>query len=239
MLKSLAYVTQGPEGGAEIASRLHGIVLEHAQTFERSLRFMQRNVDGPKGAAFFRDVFSRDVREWKELSEKTRLKLEHLVTTFEVHPDLLERVRKDEPLDAVLAEVMRQVNAEASSGEAVRAHSPLIRFLMTTVDRNRKNLQGVEAELQEARNELARLRSRLGDEAAILFADAAPGSVYVEAQVYEAGTVITTSPELRHGVDGSLREVIGIQQPIVGTTRFVLEKSLLRRVEARLHPSVT
>lgn len=234
--KSLDYIVQSAEGSSqEMHSRLQAVVSKHVQAFSRSLRFLQRNIDTPKGAAYFRDAYQRNVREWQEQYAKTRQKVEALVASFEVHPELLDRVHAErESLDRLLTEVMQQAGMGESSEEAVRAHSPLIRVLLSTIDRNRKSIQHVQDDVEHAWAEVNRLRAQLEEETAVHFADSTPGTVYLEARSMEPGTTITTAPELRQGVDGTMREVIVLQHPINDTTRFVLEKTVLRREEHRL-----
>ena len=236
MLKSLAYISQQAESAAqEFQSRIHHSMEQHIRTFSRGLRYLQRNVDNPKGSQYFQDVFLRNVREWQDLFAKTRGKVEALEATFQVHPDLLERIRAERnSLDKLLSEVMLQTSLESSSGEVVRAHSPLIRVLLSTVDRNRKSIQHVQEEVEHARQDLARIRKQIEEMTAVLYSDSNPDSVYLEAAVIEVGTIVTTDPELRQGVDGTMREVIVLQQPVQGKTRFILDRSLIRRVDCHL-----
>lgn len=241
VLKSLSYITQQVEGASqEVQSRLHAVLLNHVQAFTRSLRFLQRNVDNPKGATYFRDIYHGNMRDWRDQYAKTRQKVEALEETFEVHPELLERVRVErDSLDKLLNEVMLRASASDASDEAVRAHSPLIRVLQSTVERNRKSIQHVQNEVNQARREMDRLRRQLAEETAVQFADAKPDSVYAEAVSIEPGTILTTAPNLRQGVDGTMREVIVIQQPVHGSTRFVLDRTVLRRVDGRMQGTAT
>lgn len=238
-IKSLEYIVSTVNGaGQDIETRFHSVILNHVQSFTRSLRFLQRNLETPKGASYYRDAFQRNIRDWRDQYAKTRQKIEALVATFEVHPDLLERVQTErDSLDKLLTEVMHQASTGDSAEEAMRAHSPLIRVLLSVVERNRKSIQHVYDEVEHARKEMMRLREKLAEETAVLFADTTPGAIYVEAESIESGTVITTVPELRQGVDGTMRDVIVLQQPVQSRTQFVLENNVLRRAESRLEPT--
>lgn len=236
MLKAVAYIATPTESVLPSGtSSLHGTAANHAQDLARSLRFMQRNVDNSKGSAFFREAFQRTVRELHEHHDKTHQKVEALIATFEVHPDLLERVRDDrDSLDKLLAELVQRARFVADSDEAVRAQSPLIRVLRATAERNRKSIQHLQDEVDVARDAVENVRAKLSEDSAVVFAEDRPGAIYLEATAMDAGTIVTTAPNLRQGVDGTMREVIVLQQPVRESTRFVLEGALLRRMGSRL-----
>jgi signal transduction histidine kinase len=233
MAKSLAYLSQQAETMArEFQSRQHSVITQCIESCARSLRFVHKHAGTARGQTHFREVFLSHIRDWQALRAKTTKRVEDLMTRFDVPPELLERVqRESDTLDQLLQEVLFAAKSDAASGATTHAQPALIRVLLATVERNRKSIHTVQGHVDLARHEAARLRTQLAEMTVVQFADPRPGAVYVEAEQYEPGTVITTALELRQGIDGTLREVIVIGRPPENATRFVLEKNVLRRVE--------
>jgi hypothetical protein len=112
-----------------------------------------------------------------------------------------------------------------------RARSPLIRLLLSSADRYARTLDNRRENIVELRSELRNLRNALSNDRLILFSERSPQSCFVEADRFDAGTVITASTVKKTGFDSRLARVIQLDKPLEQRTKFVLMDELIERID--------
>src|SRR5690606_41191174 len=103
--------------------------------------------------------------------------------------------------------------------------------ILSSADRYARTLDNRRENVVELRSELRTLRNALSSERLILFSDPTPQSCCVEADGFDAGTVITASAVKKTGFDSRLARVIQLDKPIGQRTKFVLTDELIERID--------
>lgn len=168
--------------------------------------------------------------KWRELAEVLRAAIGEQVSAFGLKPEVVSAAESQpEKVESMLQQVVAKLSEDPKSERFLRLRSPVVRLINTQVERNRKNMAGWRKTLEQAQAEIAAIHNTLGLTAASRFADTGRDAVRVQADRFDAETIIVANS--MPGADPVLTAAsqVKLSTAIESPTTFVMNHGVLQR----------
>lgn len=204
----------------ERVSEVHGIT--------RRLHMALGTVDAEH---YLKNTFEERMKALRKTREDVSRDVERTLRGLGIPPDKLDEIEHGDDLGAMVIHLRDQAMNESNPERQQRARSPLIRLLLSSADRFARALDNRREQIAEYRSELRGVRDSLVKDRLVVFGDGQPRSCFVEAEKFDAGTVVSASSIKKSGFDTKIARVIQLERAIERHAKFTLNEDLIERID--------